>query len=217
MHTVGSYVTSEDFGPTGAHQAGLSIKQAKNSQRSKALPRREPTQRYQDVDLGVTIQPAEIALNPTARPTSTARNPTPLVAEVSDSFPAWNGESVVVDFKSNTISLSTASSTLNASAERFSAEQGSVRSQERTRPNGDSDASLAIDPQLDIYQPRQQLNAKRERSKHRLLKQFRPVKADPLLENYISDRNMTFIVENGTTMLEHWSEALCILETLTSN
>ncbi|TID14705.1 Protein kinase domain-containing protein isoform 1 [Venturia nashicola] len=67
---------------------------------------------------------------------------------------------------------------------------------------------------LDIVQVRLQLDAKIEKTSHKLREKFRKIKVDPHLENYIKDRDIAFVVDNGTTMVEHWKDVLFTLETL---
>jgi hypothetical protein len=67
---------------------------------------------------------------------------------------------------------------------------------------------------LDIVKVRLALNAKIDKKSHKLRDKLGLAKVDPLLENYIKDRDIAFVVDNGTTMAQHWRDALFTLETL---
>ncbi|KAE9961977.1 hypothetical protein BLS_001043 [Venturia inaequalis] len=72
----------------------------------------------------------------------------------------------------------------------------------------------ALPTKLDIVQVREQLDAKMEKKSHKIRDRLGRVKADPHLENYIKDRDIAFVVDNGTTMVPHWKDVLFTLETL---
>lgn len=74
--------------------------------------------------------------------------------------------------------------------------------------------NIYLNTALDICQVRLQLDAKMERTSHKIRDKFGLVKVDPHLENYIKDRDIAFVVDNGTTMVQHWKDVMFTLETL---
>lgn len=71
-----------------------------------------------------------------------------------------------------------------------------------------------LDETLDIVQVRMHLDAKIGKTSHKVRDKLGLVKADPLLESYIENRDIAFVVDNGTTMEQHWSDVMFTLETL---
>jgi hypothetical protein len=58
------------------------------------------------------------------------------------------------------------------------------------------------------------LDSKIDKPSHKLRDKLGRAKVDPHLENSIQDRDIAFIVDNGTTMVKHWEDVLFTLETL---
>jgi hypothetical protein len=85
--------------------------------------------------------------------------------------------------------------------------------EERISTDHGSDPALDITA-LDVYLVRQSLDAKIERKSHKMRDMFGLVKVDPLLRDYIQNRDIAFIVDNGTTMAQHWEPVQLTLETL---
>ncbi|QDS74920.1 hypothetical protein FKW77_004200 [Venturia effusa] len=99
------------------------------------------------------------------------------------------------------------------------ADRASLHSHQRTMSARSTSLRTQLhDPysnrELDIVQARIQLDAKLETTSHKLRNRFGKIKVDPLLENYIKDRDIAFVVDNGTTMGAHWQDVVFTLETL---
>ncbi|KAF2811553.1 uncharacterized protein BDZ99DRAFT_518812 [Mytilinidion resinicola] len=75
-----------------------------------------------------------------------------------------------------------------------------------------------IDPSFDIYQVRQELDKIWPTGMGAKLLSFAgltPTKKDSILKLYIKNRDIKFVVDNGTTMLPFWDVATFVIETLT--
>jgi hypothetical protein len=166
--------------------------------------------------------------------------PTPTIARIPDLYSisskqAANGKapldssesSTLLNPSSTTVSQHTAetrldptlSKTNHAVKERTSADHISLRSHRRTMSaqsvaTGHGLHSSYPNMDLDIVQVRLELNAKIEKTSHKLRDKLGFAKVDPVLENHIKDRDIAFIVDNGTTMVQHWQNVLFTLETL---